>query len=120
MSFINGLPPPPTVNPTPVPPTADMDIWRNVYAKQHAQFLQNRMNADPEFNHFVEPPIKKIKWLDEWLDLHFKIIQRLVEEPMFAKPRIGEPVLEVTIIGAQLWGPWPHPFLNMLTQPFVR
>lgn len=68
----------------------------------------------------AEPPLKKVKALDDWLDLHFKVIQRLVEEPMFAHPRIGEPTMEVTVVGANLWGPWMHSFQNMLHKPFVR
>jgi len=68
----------------------------------------------------AEPPLKKVKDLGEWLDLHFKVIQRLVEEPMFAEPRMGEPCMEVTVVGANLWGPWMHPFQNMLQRPFVR
>lgn len=68
----------------------------------------------------TEPPLKRVRYIDDWLQLHFKVIQRLVEEPMFAQPRIGEPTMEVCIVGANLWGPWPHPWQNMLRRPFVR
>jgi len=97
-------------------------LQRDVYANQHARWIQKQRAMSPEWNnpHCVEPPAKRIRYVDEWLDLHFKIIQLLVEEPMFAHPKIGEPVLEVHILGAQLWGPWPHPFLNNLYKPFVR
>jgi hypothetical protein len=108
------------MEPVPQHPLADDAMVRHVFAAQHGRWLQERRAQDPNFNHFAEPPVKKIRWFDEWLDVHFKIIQRLVEEPMFAQPHIGEPALEVNIISAELWGPWPHPFLNALTQPFVR
>merc|ERR1719345_86201 len=39
---------------------------------------------------------------------------------MFAQPRIGEPTMEVSVVGANLWGPWMHPWLNVLRKPFVR
>jgi hypothetical protein len=90
------------------------------HAQQHAVWLQQQRAMSPEARHFVEPPMKKIRGVDDWLELHYKLIQRLVEEPMFAQPKVGEPALEVTIIGAQLHGPWPHPYLNNVVKPFVR
>jgi len=104
------------------PGVAGMDplMLRDVYASQHAAYLQQQRANEPNNGHYVEPPSKRVRYIDEWLNLHFKIIQRLVEEPMFAAPKVGEPVLEVCVAGAQLYGPWPHPFLNDLKDIFVR
>lgn len=93
---------------------------RDIYALQHARYLQSQRAQNPEANVFHEPPEKKVKYLGEWLRLHYNVIQTLVEEPMFAEPKVGEPTLEVCILGAQLAGPWPHPYLNNIQRPFVR
>jgi hypothetical protein len=100
----------------------DPNLARDVYAMQHARYLQKMRSNDPEMNNpfGVEPPVKKIRYIDEWMDLHFRLIQRLVEEPMFAQPKIGEPVIEVTVMAAILHGPWQHPYMNMIYKPFVR
>jgi len=98
---------------------ADNEL-RNLQALQHGRWLQEQELDHHKIQLATEPPLNKVKYSDDWLKLHFKVIQRLVEEPMFAQPRVGEPCLEVCILGAKLYGPWMHPLLNVLKKPFVR
>jgi len=90
------------------------------YAEEHAWYLQEQREkyAEPEQPNVPSSNVKG-NW-KTWLQLQVATVSSLVEEPMFAQPKIGEPVLEVTIVGAQLTGPWPHPFLYNLQRPFVR
>lgn len=89
-------------------------------ALAHYRQLKEQQAFRDRFNLEPEPPLRRVRYLDDWLKLHFNVIQRLVEEPMFAEPRPGEPCMQVKICSAQLWGPWPHPFQQAVTRPFVR
>lgn len=98
------------------------DMLAEKYARDHAKWLrqQREYSHEQEEPPHVEPPGKKAKDWKSWLQLHYHIVQTLIEEPMFAQPKVNEPALEICIIGAHLFGPWSHPFLYNLKSPFVR
>jgi len=89
------------------------------FGLEHAHYLQEQRVEEDRVLHF-EHPVKKAKTIQQWFNLHCKIVESLVEEPMFADPKVGEPCLEVMIASAELWGPWPYEAMNRIQRCFVR
>jgi hypothetical protein len=120
-----GMPPVLLRNPVQRAPrwNRELEEQYHQYAEDHAAYLtEQRALEDPAKQPEGEDqdPIEKVRTFTQFLELHLKIVEQLVEEPMFAEPKIGEPVLEVNIVGADLRGPWPHPYLYNLQKPFAR
>jgi hypothetical protein len=103
-----------------------MDYQHNTYGEEYGMhlMLQQKKKEELEKENELNPdrlgPLDKAITFMQQFKCHTGIVQSLVEEPMFRQPKFGEPVLEVKIAGAELHGPWPHPFLNNLQRPYVR
>mmetsp|Transcript_122746 Transcript_122746/g.192679 ORF Transcript_122746/g.192679 Transcript_122746/m.192679 type:complete len:278 (-) Transcript_122746:81-914(-) len=109
----------------PSPYNLAMEHHHQMYGEEYGgQLLHERKKTEKEIEeHMLQThrePLDKARTFMQHFTVHTGIVQSLVEEPMFAQPKFGEPVLEVKIVGAELHGPWPHPLLNFLQRPFVR